>query len=345
MPSRKDFGSWLDDSFKKHSYRIGYAKSGTIGLDGSTREYRIHPIDTNTPPLVNVLDVIPDVLVSYPGSISRIKFNEISVNSSKFPSFSFTIEDVDYDLVIASNGNGGHKFEKQIIDSLRKAIFDGEQGTKGSDLFTKLVDLGLPDKQNIANVSERKGSTRKSDVPIEHLGSVVGDAVVTTKTGEKHYISLKSAHGDTFSSYSGAKSLFDGTTLDQHSFGAKFLQSFGVNLNTLQESFDTRNGIILDRQKIPATGHNKYETTDIMRRAWGCNYYYARDRKDGWETFFIDDNKLKTLADVEVERIVYPSETSKQLTINCSSPIKDYRIEIRNSKGGEYPNDIKFRVR
>jgi light-regulated signal transduction histidine kinase (bacteriophytochrome) len=75
------------------------------------------------------------------------------------------------------------------------------------------------------------------------------------------------------------------------------------------------------------------------------NYFYVRKQLDGWKVFWLDRNKLNNLASsVRVTGVKYPNKNSKQISIYAESNGQKYLIEIRNSKSGEYPNDIKFKV-
>jgi hypothetical protein len=94
----------------------------------------------------------------------------------------------------------------------------------------------------IKSVTQRKGSTKKEGVPIEKLGAIIGDIVLTDTTNNNWFVSLKDVNGDTFSSYSGAASLFNAQgELQPKSAGAEFLNAFGVDLNQIQAGFDLRN--------------------------------------------------------------------------------------------------------
>jgi light-regulated signal transduction histidine kinase (bacteriophytochrome) len=77
------------------------------------------------------------------------------------------------------------------------------------------------------------------------------------------------------------------------------------------------------------------------------NYFYVRKTRtgDGWKVFWLDKNYLDSLtSNIVVDSIDYPSKKSKQITIKCHNSKQKYKVEIRNSKSGEYPNDIKFKV-
>ena len=161
------------------------------------------------------------------------------------------------------------------------------------------------------------------------------------------YVSLKDVNGNTFSSYSGAASLFDKDgNLQPNSKGAEFLNSFGVDLNLVQSGFDERGNINKIRPNIPVKKLNSQQVELIFKRAWGMNYFYVRRKVDGWKVFWLGKEKLDKLAKgIKVTAVRYPSKKSKQITIMCSNTIEDYVIEVRNSKAQEYPNDTKFKVK
>jgi hypothetical protein len=202
--------------------------------------------------------------------------------------------------------------------------------------------------REIASVRQRTGSTKKEGVPVEKLGAIIGDIILTDTTGKEWYISLKDASGSTFSSYSGAASLFNAKgDLQPKSPGAEFLNAFGVDLNKVQAGFDTRNKLpSFGRPKFPVKRADTAAIKAIFERAWGMNYFYVRRTSNGWDVFWIDRNKLdKLTGNIKIYEIKYPSATSKQISIICGNNEKSYLIELRNSKAGEYPNDTKFKVR
>jgi hypothetical protein len=160
-------------------------------------------------------------------------------------------------------------------------------------------------------------------------------------------ISLKDINGDTFSSYSGAASLFNSEgDLMPLSPGAKFLNSFGVDLNQMQAGFDLRNNKKKLRTKIRIEKADPSEIKKIFERAWGMNYFYVRKLTNGWKVFWMDRKKLDNLTkNIIVTDVRYPTVKSKQITIYCGNKYQNYVIELRNSSAGEYPNDTKFKVK
>lgn len=347
----KQIGTVISATFSKYNFQVAPAKiAGSAGkVQKDTREYRLMLInkqrDTTKDLIASFKTLLPSVI---PGA-TNITFNTISPNSSKFPSYSFIYQNYKFDVVISKGANKGENFESQVVADLSRFF---QLPSKRDPRYLQLIDS--MNKSNaefstreIAKVEQRKGSTKKEGVPIEQLGAIIGDIVLTDTSGSKWYISLKDVNGDTFSSYSGAASLFDRQgNLQANSEGADFLRAFGVDLNLVQKGFDERNKVMIVRKNIPVVRSESSKIKPIFERAWGVNYFYVRRTATGWKVFWLDRNKLNSLAgNIRVTNIKYPGITSKQLSIFCESETQKYLIEIRNSSGGEYPNDIKFKVR
>lgn len=346
----KEFGSKLNVLLKPYNYQVApIFPGGKVGkTDKSMREFRLQLINKNddtSDKLIRDMDKIIKVNIE---NASNIKYNEISVNSSKFPSYSFIFDNQKYDLVIARGANKGENFETNTVSNLASFF----KINKRSDTYVDLINqMNKANKDfasvEIKDVKQRKGSTRKTGIPIEKLGEVIGDIVLTDASNKPWYISLKDVNGLTFSAYPGAGSLFNSTgDLQANSEGADFLRSFGVDLNLVQSGFDLRNNVKKIRSKLPVSKPNLTKIKSIFERAWGMNYFYVRKKVGNtWEVFWIDRKKLSDLTNnIKIDSIEYPSKSTKQITIKCSNREKQYKIEIRNSVGREYPNDIKFKL-
>lgn len=340
---------FLNSFAKKYNFQVAPTqKSGRPSkTNPSVREFRLQLINTTKDTSASFTNAVVGELKSN-SSVKKVTYNQLSPNSSKYPSVSFIFEGMAFDAVIAKGANKGENFEKKTISDLQR-YFTGK-GVKGEYkvLVEKLTKSNPAFGVNeIKSVEQRRGSTKKEGVDIGALGAVIGDIVITDSRKQAWYISLKDVNGATFSSYSGAASLFnDAGLLMPDSAGAVFLRSFGVDLNEVQKGFDKRNNKRTLRQTIPYVSANKEEMKNIFRRAWGMNYFYVR-RVAGtdWKVFWIDSAKLNSLtSNMTVTKINYPGPASKQITIYCSNAAAEYVIELRNSKAGEYPNDTKFKI-
>lgn len=347
----KTLGDWLNQILKPYNYQVApLAPAGKPGkILRSSREFRLQLINKQQDTSDNLIKNLGSILKDASKDILNIKFNSISPNSSKFPSYNFDFKSQNFDLVIARGANKGENFETKTVADLASFFKVKSPSPEMVDLVAKLDESNKVFKdREIASVKQRTGSTKKEGIPIENLGAIIGDIILTDTTKKDWYISLKDANGSTFSSYSGAASLFNAKgDLQPKSPGAEFLNAFGVDLNKVQAGFDTRNKLpSFGRPKIPVKRADTAAIKAIFERAWGMNYFYVRRTSNGWKVFFIDRNKLDKLAgNIKIYEIKYPSATSKQISIICGNNEQSYLIELRNSKAGEYPNDTKFKVR
>jgi hypothetical protein len=351
--SKEDFlkiGNFFNEILSPYNYHVApIAPAGKPGkIVKSVREYRLQLINKNLDTSEKLISGLGSILQTASKDISLVRYNTISPNSSKFPSYSFKYEGQNFDLVIGRGANKGENFETNTVTGLASAFSKRKSSSEYSDVITQLTEANKEFASvEIKSVTQRKGSTKKEGVAIEKLGAIIGDIVLTDTTNNNWYVSLKDVNGDTFSSYSGAASLFDMKgELQPKSAGAEFLNAFGVDLNEIQAGFDLRNNKKVIRKKIKVEKANQQEIKKIFERAWGMNYYYVRKMPNGWKVFWMDRKKLNDFAgNITVTDIRYPTLKSKQITIYCGNKYQSYIIELRNSKAGEYPNDTKFKVR
>jgi hypothetical protein len=346
----KQVADLLDSVSVKYNFQV--AKNLQTGKPSSDksggREYRMQLINVSLDKSEEYKKILPSLIQNIP-STSQVKFNNLSPNSSKYSSVSFVYENNSIDVVIAKGSNKGENFEKHTVNDLKNYFARSNVNTDYDKLINKMISSNDEfAKHEMVKVDQRTGSTRKESAPIEKLGEIIGDIVITDSTGKKWFISLKDVNGDTFSSYPGASTLFnkDGDLIPK-SDGANFLKAFGVDLNLVQSGYDLRNKNKKDRSYIPVEKANQNVLKSIFQRAWGMNYFYVRKISSGdWKVFWIDNDVLNRLtSNIRIDSIKYPSTSVKQVSIYCSNSYANYLVEIRNSKGGEYPNDIKFKCK
>lgn len=342
----KEIADLLNKIGKNKNYQVAPTLPvGKVGRDKTTREFRmqliVKTVDTSE-------SFVAHLKAGLRGNkIFDAKYNVISPNSSKYSSYTFTYKGVIVDAVIARGANKGETFETQTVENLNM-FFMGASEQSFAKLVRQMEEAHPPfANTEIVKVNQRKGSTKKTGVPLENLNAVIGDIVLTDSTGKKWYISLKDITGATVSAWPGGGSIFNSKgDLVEDSEGAEFLLTFGLDLNKVQAGFDIRNNISTGtRKKLKTSAANPVKIKKIFEQVWGLNYFYVRRKSGGWKVFWLDRDKLDELSQsIKVTRIDYPGITSKSIRIHCENTYQKYLIEIRNSKGGEYPNDIKFRV-
>lgn len=342
-------GAMLDGALSTYNFQVSpKAPAGRPGKnDKSLREYRLQLINKQNDTSENLKKVITNVISAVFQDAQNVKLNPLSVNSSKFSSCSFTTNGVKVDAIIAKGANKGENFEVATTKDLASAFNARGTNAKIEELITQ---LGLANKEfadvEISQVKQRVGSTRKTGVPVEKMGEIIGDIILTDQNRKNWFVSLKDVNGITFSAYPGAATLIKDHVVQPKSDAAKFLEAFGVDLAAVQIGYNERRGINSGSYRPKPPRPNTAKLKSIFEHAWGMNYFYVRRKSVGWEVFWIDRRKLdKLTSNIRVESITYPSKKTKSIVILCSNQEKRYRVEMRNSKGDEYPNDIKFQVR
>lgn len=344
----KLIGAILNSCLKSYNFQVSpKSPAGKPGKNiKSMREYRLQLInktnDTSELLKKNIVSVIKD---NFPVA-SNIELVSISPNSSKFSSVQFKIESTIIDAVIAKGANKGENFEVATTNALAGA-FKVRGSNKEFEELIRLLGEANKDFANleISSVKQRTGSTRKTGIPIERLGEVIGDIILTDENRKNWYVSLKDVNGSTFSAYPGAATLIKNHTVDFNSEAAEFLKTFGVDLAAVQYGYNERRNIKNPPYTPSKPVPNPQKIKKIFEQAWGMNYFYVRKKASGWQVFWIDRKMLDELtSNIKIEKITYPSKKTKSINIFCYNNKKKYLIEMRNSSGGEYPNDIKFKV-
>ena len=348
MEAYAKIGENLNSIVKAKNYQVAplYPKGKPGTNDKSSREFRLQLIDKNRDTSKEVIAHLR-MQLRKDTNLKEVRYNDISPNSSKFPSYSFTFDSLKFDIIIARGANAGEKFEVRTVKTLDN-YFKTRNDSETSVVVNMMSESYAPfASAEIVGAKQRTGATKKEGVPIDKLGAIIGDIILTDNQNNEWFISLKDINGNTFSSYSGAASLFDKEgNLQEKSAGAQFLNTFGADLNKVQAGFDERGNINKVRPKLKVSKSNAREIEKIFNRAWGMNYFYVRRMTTGWKVFWLGKTKLDKLSqNIRIDDIRYPSTKSKQITILCSNTVENYVIELRNSKAGEYPNDTKFKVK
>ena len=344
-----DISGYLDSLTKKYNFQVAPRhKNGEVSkVNSSQRVFRLQMINANKDTTEALKGALLKEIKSIKG-VTKATYNSLSPNSSKYPSVTFEYNSVKFDAVIAKGANQGEKFEKKTVTDLARHFKSKGVNKTYKQLVDKLTAANPGfGKNEILSVTQRTGSTKKEGIATADLGAIIGDIVVKDSGKNTWFISLKDVSGDTFSSYSGAASIFDANgKIQPDSAGSTFLKAFGVDLNKVQKGFDERNKINARRTKLAVNPPDQKQMKAIFERAWGMNYFYVRKvGSSDWKVFWMSRAKLDSLINnMTVTNVRYPSTASKQITIQCSTPHADYNIELRNSKRGEYPNDTKFKI-
>ena len=116
----KILGDWLNQILKPYNYQVApLAPAGKPGkILRSSREYRLQLINKQQDTSDNLIKNLDNILKKASKDILNLKFNSISPNSSKFPSYSFEYKGQTFDLVIGRGANKGENFESKTVADL-----------------------------------------------------------------------------------------------------------------------------------------------------------------------------------------------------------------------------------
>jgi tetrahydromethanopterin S-methyltransferase subunit B len=323
----------------------------------SMYQLRIKPNDRETE-LQSILTKLDKVLKSAEAKklgVKNVQINDVSVNSSKYSSVSFTAGESDYDIVVAKGGNGGEHFEQDLLlsmDNLVAGIENTEQATKA---FMALQGVDPAFKlSNVVSVSKRTGTTKRSgDLTPSETGKIIGDVIVTLKKGGDKYISVKDINGKTVAQFGLAKAFNDDLTVNTTSQEWKtWLQPFGLDAKKISEGLKAAQAgtevSFPDTEEMEKNVKPGSAVQTIMEKMWGCDYYYLRKNGKDFKALKIDkayvDNEL--LKNLKVTKLNYPSSVRKQINIYLESESMKFKLEVRNprGKGSVKPTQIQLTI-
>src|SRR6056300_1696655 len=112
-------GEYLTDELKSKNYEVApRLPKGKPGSNDKTfREYRLQLINKSNDTSAQAIAHLRTILTA-DRDFEQVKFNDISPNSSKFPSFSFVFDKQKFDVIIARGANNGEKFELKTVKNL-----------------------------------------------------------------------------------------------------------------------------------------------------------------------------------------------------------------------------------
>lgn len=306
----------------------------------------------------HLLQQIKQFVTSYAGGeepISHIMLMQNSPHSSKYSSIQFKRGADTYDIVLASGANKGESFEKAVVDKIEKWLHAEDE----ADVENMLIALSKVDptitSDTVAQVRKAGGSSKRPE-NFDHSGSVIADFVFMLKDGTERFVSLKDKNGGTFANIGGgARTLIDPTTyaVNKDNSLAELLLEVGFDLARIQQGYDayvTKQPVSFDyTQSVTNAVEPSSRLGQIMQHGWGTGYIYLREdpkAEHGWFAMSVTTDTLQSnlLKNLVVTQIRYPHTNSKQIAVDLGNSEFKYRLEIRNSKGGLLPTEVKIRI-
>ena len=303
----------------------------------------------------DMMDQLYKAMISPKGQkfgFENVKNDANTGNSGKFSGITFSYGGGDYEFILGFGANKGEKFEKDLLKAMQDYI-DGEYNELGEKAFAALEEVN-PDlaPENVEEVKKRSGSTKRTiDTKLEDVGEIIGDIIVKTKDQQEHYISVKNIDGQVLANVGLSKAMSKDLKIDVKSPDFKeYMLPFGLDPKRIEDGFKAHQtqvpikGSATDEVDKPVKPGSKL--MDILKRMWGANYIYLREKGGDLTAMEITEDFLdnELLAGVKIVKITYPSEKAKQVTIILQNQKATYRIEYRSSKGGYTPLEVKCRI-
>jgi hypothetical protein len=304
------------------------------------------------------LQVIKDVFKN--PSVKIYKPKEGPNPSSKFNMFEFTTKDGQVQIILSGGANVGEKYEQDFVGRLKSTAGSDISDIEDNDIKKLYQTIGInpstlkPEDITFAGATDTKRSL--SFEGPQNIGAKIADIIIKPDT----YISLKNISGGTF--YNGGnvpfivekdgKAVYEPSKFETKPMMAAIFKAFQIDPKKVAQGI---NEYIAGSGKIPNSFISIPGDTKALRNliasGYGYGYWYVREKKN--DIFIYDINTAKDaynlVGDIKEILIKYPNTDTKTLTLKlvADSPILgtvNYLIEIRNTKGGLLPLDLKMKT-
>ncbi len=289
---------------------------------------------------------------------------ETNSASSKF--LTYVVVDIftngEYVLVFANGGNNGHHFEYKIEDDLKKVI--ASSALNIHPLLNGLANLSaisIDPTHYLAPINIQRINMnppkRSLSLDLVDVGPIIADVSMQLRSGEVLYLSLKNIEGSTFANTGISKAFKQAARIESvispidpifETFGINRIKiAHGCNAYQYQEYYP--------KEVDNYPNINELNALTYIRSGFGFGYWYVREQRSQEYQIInlVTMDKLKEFVpDIKIEKVSYPyfhtaKDCSKQcsvdLSINITDPIPNkIRIEIRNTKGGIIPTELKI---
>lgn len=274
-------------------------------------------------------------------------------------------------LVCGSGGNGGHRFEQEVLRSF-KSLMNGKStskypaGMKMAKAICSKLKVTNPRTQ-IVSVSHvgKSNTSRQVDFAAKPpgIGSTVADFAITLATGKTRYISLKAQNAGTVASI-GAVGSFrqSGNKIIQttkHQTVNNLLLYLGVDVskfargltnakNKTRTKMARSSMVLFDATTGIKSSHRKL-LRQFLVNSLGFGYYAAsQNSKQQSSVKFIDRRAVERMVGSTIKHVVlsYPryysaNDSSKQLSAWVTTNKTRFKVELRNTHGEVLPREIK----
>lgn len=288
--------------------------------------------------------------------------------SSKFKTYVISDGSNKYRIVIASAGNLGQRFEKEVADEFAQLA---DLGTSSDRVLSLLAEMGI-DPKKVVSADQTGGGKqvrRSLDTCLTDVGEMIADITITTSDNQTHYVSLKNERGKTFSNsgYSDGFAYQGDLIVPVPSKKVhldEFVEALGFDKQAIADGL---NSYVAQKKAVKSQVYEELEkgtlneersaeekVRDFLTCGLGFGYWYARESRKSPSGWIVHDLRTKEQAQSFFENIRsimlrYPGKSKQATAIieteGLDGSAKFYRVEIRNTRGAIIPNEIKISVR
>lgn len=283
--------------------------------------------------------------------------------SSKFDSYVVKGKNnKEFIITLGGGFNKGQEYEKIVIESIREYFdkIDSDEPIEKPSFLEKLED-----NLEVSFTNIKKGPSKVdralSDKGPEDAGEVIADFILVTDEEDKYFISLKNTSGVTVSN-NGASGMFskdDNRVVykgeDRNNNSKKIFEAANVDIDRVVQGLTD----YINQQQSTPGQEDIVDTTSeadldqlykFLLSGFDYGYIYVKEKKsDGLEVVDLTTtDKLEDfLGEVRGVSVKYPyfrnaTKSRKNVSIMLETDNAAYSFDVRNSRGGDIPNQINL---
>ncbi len=257
-----------------------------------------------------------------------------------------------------SKGNAGHQFERvlnrRIDECLTSVCCKGEYADEGKHLIDILSrHVGSPCKsiEDEGSKNQKRPIKVSSGAPYidpknasEH-GALLTDLTVHHNNKHKSYLSLKSTSTITFINAGVSTDYFVQADMKKGIVskpkGVALLEAFGINNAMFCDVF---NNYGTKKFSSIEAKPDKSKLENFMQTAIGANYHMIHELQGKIYYWYVGVAENKKYADISNSKMTIhyggKNGMGKRVDIEFGNQYYDFKVNIRNKQGGQYPSHI-----
>ena len=262
-----------------------------------------------------------------------------------------------------SKGNKGHQFEAQLetrlIECLTSRCCTGQyakESKKLLDLVSKELNSRPTEAKMMGGMNQSRPIKFTSGKPFiapmrpgDH-GEKLTDITVEMSGKQDAYLSLKSGTTLTFINAGVAKEIFLQSEIQngqvKRPAGLALLNAFGIDNSKFCTVFNSyvKDGPRIGQEEDVTKHVPKSTLSKFMQTAIGANYFMIHELNGKIYYWWVGEKENKEYANISGSsiKVFYGGKkgNGKRIDVEFSNKYYDFKMNIRNKQGGQYPSHI-----